>query len=102
MAQKFVVILAGGKGERFWPLSRHRRPKQLLPIVGTTPMLAQTVARVLPVVPVENIFIITNADQAAAVRRVCPEIPRANIIGEPVGRDSGPAVGLAAELVAAR
>jgi mannose-1-phosphate guanylyltransferase len=102
MAQKFVVILAGGKGERFWPLSRQRRPKQLLPIVGKTPMLAQTVARVRAVVPARNIFVITNADQAAAVRRVCPELPVANIVGEPIGRDSAAAVGLAAELVAAR
>lgn len=102
MAQKFVVILAGGKGERFWPLSRLRCPKQLLPIVGDRPMLAQTVARVLPVVPPENVFILTNVDQAVAVRRACPELPRGNIVAEPVGRDSGPAVGLAAELVAAR
>lgn len=102
MAQKFVVILAGGKGERFWPLSRVRRPKQLLPIVGDRPMLAQTVARVLPMVPAKNIFILTNVDQAADVRRACPELPRENIVAEPIGRDSGPAVGLAAELIAAR
>ena len=102
MSQPFVVILAGGKGERFWPLSRRRRPKQLLPIVGRTPMLAQTVARVAPLVPAKNIFILTNADQVAAVRRACPRIPGANIIAEPVGRDSGPAVGLAAEIIATR
>jgi mannose-1-phosphate guanylyltransferase len=102
MSQPFVVILAGGKGERFWPLSRRLRPKQLLPNVGRTPMLAQTVARVAPVVPAKNIYIITNADQAAAVRRACPDIPRANVIAEPVGRDSGPAVGLAAEIIGAR
>lgn len=102
MAQKFVVILAGGKGERFWPLSRLRRPKQLLPIVGDRPMLAQTVARVLPVVPARNVFILTNVDQVADVRRACLELPRENVVAEPVGRDSGPAVGLAAELIAAR
>ncbi|QYM80391.1 mannose-1-phosphate guanylyltransferase [Horticoccus luteus] len=102
MAQKFVVILAGGKGERFWPLSRLRRPKQLLPIVGNRSMLAQTVARVLPLVPAENVYILTNVEQAAEVRKACPELPKGNIIAEPVGRDSGPAVGLAAEIVAAR
>lgn len=102
MSQQFVVILAGGKGERFWPLSRLRRPKQLLPIVGDTPMLAQTLARVLPVVPAANIFVITNVDQAAAVRRACPELPAENVVAEPVGRDSAPAVGLAAEIVGAR
>jgi len=102
MPQQFVVILAGGKGERFWPLSRESRPKQLLPIVGKKAMLAQTLDRVLPLVPRKNIFIITNASQAAAVRRACPKLPAANIVAEPVGRDSGPAVGLAAELVGAR
>ena len=99
MSQHFVVILAGGKGERFWPLSRQARPKQLLPIVGDKPMLAQTLSRVGRVVPRKNILIITNAAQAAAVRRVCPGLPERNIIAEPVGRDSGPAVGLAAALV---
>ncbi|MDE2020827.1 MAG: NTP transferase domain-containing protein, partial [Patescibacteria group bacterium] len=102
MAQKFIVILAGGKGERFWPQSRLRRPKQLLPIVGDRPMIVQTLARVLPLVPRENIFIITNAEQAASVRRLCPGLPRDNIVAEPLGRDSGPAVGLAMELVAQR
>lgn len=102
MPKSFVVILAGGKGERFWPQSRLRRPKQLLPIVGDQPMLVQTVERVLPVVPPENILILTNNEQAAAVRRMCPRLPKENIIAEPVGRDSGPAVGLAAQLVALR
>lgn len=99
MSQHFVVILAGGKGERFWPLSRQSRPKQLLPIVGDKPMLAQTLARVGRVVPRKNILVITNAAQAAAVRRACPGLPARNVIAEPVGRDSGPAVGLAAALV---
>ena len=99
MSQHFVVILAGGKGERFWPLSRQARPKQLLPIVGDKPMLAQTLSRVGRVVPRKNILIITNAAQAAAVREVCRGLPARNIIAEPVGRDSGPAVGLAAALV---
>lgn len=102
MPKSFVVILAGGKGERFWPQSRLRRPKQLLPIVGDQPMLVQTLERVLPVVPAENVLILTNTEQAAAVRRLCPKLPRENIVAEPVGRDSGPAVGLAAQLVALR
>lgn len=99
MSRRFVVILAGGKGERFWPLSRQARPKQLLPIVGDKPMLAQTLSRVGRVVPAKNILVITNAAQAAAVRKVCPGLPAKNIIAEPIGRDSGPAVGLAAALV---
>lgn len=102
MSRRFVVILAGGKGERFWPLSRQKRPKQLLPIVGDKPMLAQTLSRVEGVVPAKNILIITNASQAAAVRKVCPGLPAGNIIAEPVGRDSGPAVGLAAALIEQR
>lgn len=102
MVRRYVVILAGGKGERFWPQSRLRRPKQLLPIVGDRPMLRQTLERILPVVPAERVLVLTNAEQAAAVRRVCPELPRGNVIAEPVGRDSGPAVGLAAQLVTAR
>ena len=102
MVRRYVVILAGGKGERFWPQSRRRRPKQFLPIVGDRPMLRQTLERVLPVLPAAHVLVLTNAEQAAAVRRICPELPRRNVVAEPVGRDSGPAVGLAALLVAAR
>ena len=102
MPQKFIVILAGGKGERFWPQSRRRVPKHLLPIVGGAPMLAQTLARVGPLVPAKNIFVITAADQLGAVRAACPRLPRANIVAEPIGRDTAPAVALAAALVARR
>src|SRR5579885_2366650 len=102
MPQKFIVILAGGKGERFWPQSRRRTPKHLLPIVGADPMLVQTLARVRPLVPAANIFIITAAEQAEAVRAACPRLPRANIVAEPVGRDTAPAVALAGALVAQR
>jgi len=102
MPQKFVVIIAGGKGERFWPQSRAHRPKHLLPIVGSKPMLVQTLERVRPLVPAKNIFVITSAVQAKAVREVCSKIPAANIIAEPVGRDTAAAVGLAAAIVGAR
>lgn len=102
MSERFIVILAGGKGERFWPQSRLTRPKQLLPIVGDRPMLLQTYERVAPLVPRENVYILTNVEQAAAVRRVCRDLPRENVIAEPIGRDSGPAVGLAAEVIGAR
>ncbi|MBK9990028.1 MAG: NTP transferase domain-containing protein [Verrucomicrobia bacterium] len=102
MAQKFVVIIAGGKGERFWPQSRAHRPKHLLPIVGKKPLLVQTLERVRALVPAKNIFVITSAVQAKAVREVCAKLPAANIIAEPVGRDTAPAVGLAAALVGAR
>lgn len=98
----FVVIIAGGRGERFWPQSRIARPKHLLPIVGDKPLLAQTVDRVLPIVPRENILVITSALQEAAVREVCTDLPPENIVAEPVGRDTAPAVALAAALVEAR
>lgn len=102
--QPFIVIIAGGRGERFWPQSRAHRPKHLLPIVGSTPMLAQTLQRVRPIAPPRNIFVITSARQEKAVREVCARfrLPKANIVAEPVGRDTAAAVGLAAALVARR
>lgn len=102
MPQHFIVIIAGGKGERFWPQSRAPRPKHLLPVVGSKPLLAQTIDRVKPLAPAKNIFVITSAIQAKAVREVCKGIPAANIIAEPVGRDTAAAVGLAAAIVATR
>ena len=99
----YVVIIAGGKGERFWPQSRTARPKHLLPVVGETPLLAQTLERVKGIVPAKNTFVITSAAQAREVAKVCRGlIPAANIVAEPVGRDTAAAVGLAAALVAAR
>lgn len=99
---RYVVIMAGGSGERFWPQSRQARPKHLQAIVGEQPMLAQTVARIGAVVPIENIFVITNAVQRPQVLEVCPELLAENVVGEPVGRDTSAAVGLATELVRAR
>ena len=102
MPQHFIVIIAGGKGERFWPQSRAPRPKHLLPVVGSKPLLTQTIDRVKPLAPAKNILIITSAVQEKAVREICKGIPAANIIAEPVGRDTAAAVGLAAAIVAAR
>jgi mannose-1-phosphate guanylyltransferase len=99
---RYVVIMAGGRGERFWPLSREKRPKQLLTLLGKRSFLQQTVDRVLPLVPLKNIFVITNAAQAKEVGRQLPKLPRANIVAEPVGRDTCPAVTLGAALVGAR
>ncbi|MCP5520387.1 MAG: NTP transferase domain-containing protein [Verrucomicrobiales bacterium] len=99
---RFVIIMAGGRGERFWPVSRERRPKQLLDLLGDRSFLQQAVDRVLPLVPRENIFVITNAAQLAAVRRQLPELPKANLVGEPCGRDTCAAVALGAALVGAR
>ena len=99
---RFVIIMAGGKGERFWPVSREKTPKQLIRLLGEKSFLQEAVARVLPVVPLKNIFIITNEAQAAEVRRQLPRLPGENVVAEPVGRDTCAAVTLGAALVGAR
>jgi mannose-1-phosphate guanylyltransferase len=99
---RFVIIMAGGRGERFWPLSREKTPKQLLALLGKKSFLQEAVERVLPLVPVKNIFIITNEAQLPEVRNQLPKIPKANLIAEPMGRDTCAAVTLGAALVGAR
>ncbi|MGJ8654417.1 MAG: mannose-1-phosphate guanylyltransferase [Opitutaceae bacterium] len=99
MTNRYVVIMAGGRGERFWPESRLARPKQLLPIVGEQAMLTQTVDRLKGLVSPNDVFVITNAEQRDAVLDVCPDLDPAKVIGEPMGRDTAAAVGLAAVLV---
>ena len=99
---QFVIIMAGGRGERFWPLSREKTPKQLLTLLGKRSFLQQAVDRVLPLVPLRNIFIITNQAQAAAVRKQLPKLPKDNVVAEPIGRDTCAAVALGAALVGAR
>lgn len=99
MSKRYVVIMAGGRGERFWPMSRLARPKQLLSIVGEKPMLTQTIERLSGLVEPENIFVITNTEQRDALLEVCPVLDPAKVVGEPVGRDTAAAVGLAAVLV---
>ncbi len=99
---RYVIIMAGGKGERFWPVSRERMPKQLITLLGKKSFLQQAVERVLPVVPMKNIFIITNEVQAPEVRNQLPKLPRDNVVAEPVGRDTCAAVTLGAALVGAR
>src|ERR1039457_1490057 len=99
---RFVTIMAGGKGERFWPLSREKMPKQLLTLLGKKSFLQEAVERVLPLVPSKNIFVITNEVQLPEVRRQLPKIPKDNLVAEPVGRDTCAAVTLGAALVGAR
>lgn len=101
-SDRFVVIMAGGRGERFWPVSREKTPKQLLKLLGEKSFLQQAVDRVLPLVPIENVLVITNAAQVAEVRRQLPGVPAANVLGEPAGRDTCAAVTLGAALVGAR
>jgi len=99
---RFVIIMAGGKGERFWPLSREKTPKQLITLLGKKSFLQEAVERVLPLVPLKNIFIITNEVQAPEVRRQLPKLPKDNVVAEPMGRDTCAAVTLGAALVGAR
>src|SRR5512141_1526755 len=99
---RFVIIMAGGRGERFWPLSREKTPKQLLALLGERSFLQQAVDRVLPLVPARNILVITNEAHALQVRKQLPKLPKDNIIAEPVGRDTTAAVTLGAALVGAR
>lgn len=102
MPSPYFVIMAGGRGERFWPESRLRRPKQLLPIVGEGPMLRQTLDRLSALAPRDHILILTNRLQEAAVREMCPDLPPENIVGEPAARDTAAAVALALLLVSRR
>ena len=99
---RFVIIMAGGRGERFWPVSREKTPKQLLTLLGKKSFLQEAVERVLPLVPAKNIFVITNAAQLPEVRKQLPKIPKENLVAEPMGRDTCAAVTLGAALVGAR
>ncbi|MFT3989872.1 MAG: mannose-1-phosphate guanylyltransferase [Luteolibacter sp.] len=98
----YALILAGGSGTRFWPLSRNARPKQLLDLFGTGTMLEQTILRLEGLVPFENILILTNSQQEAAVREIATMLPPENIFAEPAKRDTAPAVALGIGLIAAR
>jgi mannose-1-phosphate guanylyltransferase len=93
----WAVIMAGGVGERFWPLSRRKHPKQLLSIVGKGTMIQQTVARLQGVVPSSRIVVVTTAEQVPLVRRQLPRVK--HILAEPVGRNTAPCVGLAAAVI---
>jgi mannose-1-phosphate guanylyltransferase len=99
---RFLIIMAGGRGERFWPLSREKTPKQLLRLVGQRSFLQQAYDHVAPLLPQKNIFVITNSVQAAEVRKQLPKLPKENVVAEPIGRDTCAAVTLGAALVGAR
>lgn len=101
-SDRYVIIMAGGRGERFWPVSREKTPKQLITLLGRKSFLQQAVANVTPLVPIENVIVITNAVQAPEVARQLPKLPRENVVAEPVGRDTCAAVTLGAALVGAR
>jgi mannose-1-phosphate guanylyltransferase len=96
----YPVILAGGRGTRFWPLSRKKRAKQLLALDGKQTMLQQTVARLLPLAPPKQVWIITNDDLRSPILKQLPKLAPSQVLAEPVGRNTAPAIGLAAFLLA--
>jgi len=102
MAGRYAVIMAGGKGERFWPLSTSKHPKQLLALVGDKPLIAQAVDRLDGLTPPENVFVVTNADLIEATQQAAPMLPAENVVGEPIGRDTAAAVACGGALVAAK
>lgn len=103
MEHAYVVIMAGGSGTRFWPLSRRKRPKQLLPLApdGST-LLAATLRRALQLVPPERILVVTSEALRDATVEALPELPAGNVLAEPTGRNTAPCVGWAASHVRRR
>ena len=97
-----AVILAGGRGTRFWPRSRRRRSKQVLAVLGPHTLIQQTVARLRPMVPPERIWVITNGHLRNEIVKQLPGVPPAQIVAEPVQRNTAPAIGFAAHMVRRR
>ncbi|MCY0879590.1 MAG: mannose-1-phosphate guanylyltransferase [Firmicutes bacterium] len=99
---RWLVILAGGRGERFWPLSRVMHPKQFLTLVGDKSMLATTRDRVAPLINDEHTFVVTGVDYVDKVSMNLPGVPKSQILGEPRGLNTAPSIAWAAQLIAAR
>jgi mannose-1-phosphate guanylyltransferase len=101
-AHAYAVVMAGGSGTRFWPLSRRKHPKQLLKLFGSSTLLAQTVARLDPIIPPERIYVFTNQVIEREVCRCLPQIPRRQIVAEPASRNTAPTLGVAAHEILRR
>ena len=99
---RWAVVLAGGSGTRFWPLSTPERPKQLLPLATNEPLLVDAMRRLGALVPVERTLIITGKSLEDAVHAVVPDVPRPNVVGEPRAAGTGPALAWAAAEIARR
>src|SRR5919197_579140 len=95
----YPVILAGGRGTRFWPRSRRTMAKQILALEGKQTMIQQTVARLLPLAPASRFWVITNPDLHNEIRRQLGKLPERQIIAEPIARNTAPAIGLAAHIL---
>ena len=92
----YAVIMAGGVGSRFWPRSRRANPKQFLDVFGDASLIQNTFARLQPLVEPENVFVVTNADYAEKTREHLPAVPAANILAEPIARNTAPCIAFAA------
>src|SRR5215471_11303998 len=96
---QYGVIMAGGAGTRLWPLSRSNMPKQLLPVVKGKSLLQLSYERLRGMLPAERIFVCTASAHGDAVRANLPELPKDNLLGEPMGRDTANAVGFSAAVL---
>ncbi|WP_123054658.1 mannose-1-phosphate guanylyltransferase [Clostridium sp. JN-1] len=94
-----ALIMAGGKGERFWPLSTDEKPKQFLKLLGEKTMIQMTVERLLPIISIEDIFVVTARRYVEVLREQLPNLPKDNIIVEPVGRNTAPCIALSAFMI---
>src|SRR6266481_6451683 len=96
---RYGLILAGGRGTRFWPRSRRAHAKQVLSFLGERTLIQQTVDRLKPELPPERIWILTNDHLQAEIIRQLPEVPKRQILAEPAQRNTAPAIGLAAKII---
>lgn len=101
-AALWAVVLAGGIGSRFWPLSSSKRPKQVLSLAGERPLIADTVQRLHPLIPAERVLVVTSADIAPAIEAAIPEVPRENLLVEPNPLGTAAALAWAAKVIAQR
>ncbi|MEE8484764.1 MAG: sugar phosphate nucleotidyltransferase, partial [Nitrospinota bacterium] len=92
----YAVIMAGGRGTRFWPLSRNKRPKQLLSLTDSRPLLRHTADRILPLIDKDRVLVVTARNHAEGVLEVLSDLPKENILIEPEGKNTAPALAFAA------
>src|SRR4026207_689586 len=99
MENYYGLILAGGRGTRFWPRSRRRHAKQVLTIMGERSLIQSTVDRLTPLIPPERLWVLTNVHLRSEIARQLPEIPARQIPAGPAQRNTAPAIGLAAHIL---